>query len=568
MRSALFALSLGLLPTFAWTLGAECLQVSLKTSTLPSKATAGRRATLKIKLKASPASFVSTDVVLKITLPPGVVLQTTRQKRVWSHTRATSLKQRGANLFFSDVLPAQGTPTEVLIKVLVEDCPPDALKFDIATYLASNGSCFTTYPAKVLPIKQGRNSCRRSAAPTTAPVITSAYIPYAQGQICEGAELQMNSYASPDACYTHCSLTYGPPSTTFFSFDAVTNSCSCFNRIACNLLLVQGLQTMLMSMPETTTFQVLTLATRSPSASPLASLSPSASPLTTRSPSAPPKGTPSPSASPLPTRSPSRSPLSPPGNLPGSVWTSQRSAADFTWTSVTYGAGLFVSISLDGFPNQVQTSPDGVTWVSRVSAADNLWNGVTFGDGLFVAVAASGEGNRVQTSRDGVTWTSRASAADNKWSAVTYGAGLFVAVATDGFPNQVQTSPDGVTWLSRASAASHQWYGVTYGAGLFVAVAGSGDGNRVQTSGDGINWFSRRSAADNTWTAVTYGVGLFVAVAIDGFPNQVQTSFDGTNWISRASAVDRQWYGVTFGNGTFVAVAGSGFPNQVQISRI
>ena len=37
-------------------------------------------------------------------------------------------------------------------------------------------------------------------------------------------------------------------------------------------------------------------------------------------------------------------------------------------------------------------------WTPRVSAADNSWTSVTFGGGLFVAVAQSGTGDRVMSS--------------------------------------------------------------------------------------------------------------------------------------------------------------------------
>ena len=97
----------------------------------------------------------------------------------------------------------------------------------------------------------------------------------------------------------------------------------------------------------------------------------------------------------------------------GITWTSQTSATDNGWNSVTYGNGLFVAVAETGTRNRVMTSPDGITWTSRTSAADNSWNNVTYGNGLFVAVAYSGTGNRVMTSPDGITWTSRTSAADN-----------------------------------------------------------------------------------------------------------------------------------------------------------
>ena len=45
------------------------------------------------------------------------------------------------------------------------------------------------------------------------------------------------------------------------------------------------------------------------------------------------------------------------------------------------------------------TSPDGITWTSQQSAANNVWTTITYGNGLFVAVSASGTGNRVMTGK-------------------------------------------------------------------------------------------------------------------------------------------------------------------------
>ena len=254
--------------------------------------------------------------------------------------------------------------------------------------------------------------------------------------------------------------------------------------------------------------------------------------------------------------------------VPASVgsFTSQTSAADNDWISVTYGAGLFVAVGSTGTGNRVMTSPDGITWTARTSAADNAWYAVTYGGGLFVAVSVTGTGNRVMTSPDGITWTIRTSAADNDWFSVTYGGGLFVAVSTSGTGNRVMTSPDGITWTSRTSAADNIWSSVTYGGGLFVAVSASGTGNRVMTSPDGITWTSRTSAADNNWNSVTYGGGLFVAVAFTGTGNRVMTSPDGITWTIRTSAADYTWTGVTYGGGFFVAVSATGTGDRVMTS--
>ena len=251
----------------------------------------------------------------------------------------------------------------------------------------------------------------------------------------------------------------------------------------------------------------------------------------------------------------------------GLTWTSQTSAANNGWRSITYGAGLFVAVANSGVGNRVMTSPDGTTWTSRTSAADNSWNGVSYGNSLFVAVSSTGAGNRVMTSPDGITWTIRTSATNTVWRSVTYGAGLFAAVSSSGTGNRVMTSPDGITWTSRTSAADNSWTAITYDNSLFVAVSNTGTGNRVMTSPDGINWTSQSSAADLDWNSITYGNGLFVAVAGSAGANAgVMTSSDGITWTSRTAAANNQWNSVSYGNGLFAAVSTTGIGDLVMTS--
>jgi hypothetical protein len=72
---------------------------------------------------------------------------------------------------------------------------------------------------------------------------------------------------------------------------------------------------------------------------------------------------------------------------------------------------------------QAQCLSGGSTWTSQTSAANNQWQSVTYGNGLFVAVSSTGTDNRVMTSPDGINWTSRTSAASISWISVTYGNG-------------------------------------------------------------------------------------------------------------------------------------------------
>jgi len=248
-----------------------------------------------------------------------------------------------------------------------------------------------------------------------------------------------------------------------------------------------------------------------------------------------------------------------------------RTAPASTWSSITYGNGLFVAVATTSNPVGIITSPDGITWTARTVPQPNAWVGVTFGNGLFVAVATNGE-KRIMTSPDGITWTARNAPAQNQWSSVTYGNGLFVAVATsllgEGAPfDRVMTSADGITWTIRGASEASEWFDVCFGNGLFVAVGYAVfDGTaflRIMTSPNGITWTTRTSIASSRclpgpnatiicapeWgRSVVYGDGLFVVVG-----SSVVTSPDGINWTERTGG---NGISVTYGNGLYVYVSG------------
>jgi hypothetical protein len=259
----------------------------------------------------------------------------------------------------------------------------------------------------------------------------------------------------------------------------------------------------------------------------------------------------------------------------GITWTPRAAAAQYLWSSVTYGNGRFVAVAQVGANNNnVMTSTDGITWTLG-SLTSTTWYSVTYGNGRFVAVATSGA--VVTSDDDGATWTSRntpSAISLHSWTSVTYGNGLFVAVAQSGSGtgNRAMWSADGINWTTGSTPSENQWRGITYGNGLFVAVSTNGTGNRVMTSPDGITWTSRTSATDNDWNSITYGDGLFVAVGnyiINGNSStRVMTSPNGINWTAQTSAATNNWQAVTYANGNFVAVSNSGSSNRVMTSGI
>jgi len=127
----------------------ECPPLVLETQFLSHEAKAGRVTTLRLKLQALSLP-APADVVLQVTLPPGVVLQTARQRG--GRTVRKSWTQEG-------LFEPSKTRTDVTVEVEVDECPPDPLTFDIVTYIGNSSYCYTSYPSKTLAIIPGHKFC-------------------------------------------------------------------------------------------------------------------------------------------------------------------------------------------------------------------------------------------------------------------------------------------------------------------------------------------------------------------------------------------------------------------------
>jgi LPXTG-motif cell wall-anchored protein len=79
------------------------------------------------------------------------------------------------------------------------------------------------------------------------------------------------------------------------------------------------------------------------------------------------------------------------------------------------------------------TSSDGISWTTQTSAADNTWTYVTYANGLFVAVAQTGTGNRVMTSGSFTPTTDTTLAATGGNVEWVLFAGLIAGLAGSGF---------------------------------------------------------------------------------------------------------------------------------------
>ena len=145
-----------------------------------------------------------------------------------------------------------------------------------------------------------------------------------------------------------------------------------------------------------------------------------------------------------------------------SAWTAR--AAPHYCYSVIYAGGQFVAVG----QGCAMTSPDGITWTSRTVPENNLWWGLTYGNGLYVTVSYVGT-NRVMTSPDGITWTAR-KVPNGDWYSVAFGDGKFVAVSSLG--NKVMTSVNGINWFTEVATefTNAAGYWITTGPDKFVSV--------------------------------------------------------------------------------------------------
>jgi hypothetical protein len=218
-----------------------------------------------------------------------------------------------------------------------------------------------------------------------------------------------------------------------------------------------------------------------------------------------------------------------------------------TWTSITYGNGIFVAISTG--TNIAATSPDGITWTVRTLPSVSTWNTITFGNGLFVVASNT---NRAATSPDGITWTARTLNRTQTNVSSAYGNNTYLVVPSGS--NILQYSGNGITWNSSPAVFAYtNFTDVTFGNGRFIITDNAGSDGVIITP-DGINFtYSTILGLGRNWSAVAYGNGTFLAIASGS--NTAATSPDGVTWTQQTLPATANWSNLTFGNGIFTAIA-------------
>jgi len=226
----------------------------------------------------------------------------------------------------------------------------------------------------------------------------------------------------------------------------------------------------------------------------------------------------------------------------------------FVGGKLSFGNGLFINAGIIGNETKVYTSPDGFVWNLRYTSggvgANFSYSSVKYGNGLFVWVQQySLTGAFIFTSTNGINWTFNSFLNPNGTiTGLAYGAGIWV-MTISGSPGTILTSYDGINFTNQSTGFSSLT--VFYANGLFTT--------SKHYSEDGINW--NTATSPNTAVSITYGNGYFMAVTDTEI--KYLYSIDGITWTADTPPNTSNFKGVTFGENTFVAVA-SGGTNRIN----
>ena len=235
------------------------------------------------------------------------------------------------------------------------------------------------------------------------------------------------------------------------------------------------------------------------------------------------------------------------------------------WQSVTYGNGIYMALSTDGY---ISTSTDCITWSTPtiptgiISILSN-WYALSYGDGKFIALNSGGY--TCVSTDNGATWTSPSTLNTSyaPWSVIVYHGNRFVAINRQGF--YWSYSSDGETWSTPIAIQ----YG-TLDSGLTGLVSYNNalyslsiKGYTAKSTDGGGAWTDLKLAlplgADGQsgllWQSLTHDGTRFIALTESGF---ISTSKDFVNWEG-AQPLRYQgmtpWNCVCYGGGLTVALS-------------
>jgi hypothetical protein len=233
------------------------------------------------------------------------------------------------------------------------------------------------------------------------------------------------------------------------------------------------------------------------------------------------------------------------------------------WSSLAYGAGIFVAIS--SIDKVASYSLDGINWTASTLPASATWSSVAYGNGRFVAVSSVSSVSAY--SFNGSTWYS--SLVPITASSVTYGQGIFLAFNSG--TATAYTSDSGLEWKVQnvtSSTYTASAYGITStNQGIFAILGGQNLGYTVTT---GVRTKGRANISSNAITSIVewepgsgYTTAPSVAITdpnVTALATYVLRTSNGT--LGQPTFVSR---GSNYNNtSTIITITGNGYSDAYQ----
>lgn len=206
-------------------------------------------------------------------------------------------------------------------------------------------------------------------------------------------------------------------------------------------------------------------------------------------------------------------------------------------TDIVYANGKFVASHEGG---NVSVSTDGITWTSSVvsgmdpwgGAANYNWTSIAYGNGIFVMTSIMSWNGSTAVSTDAVTWTSV-----NVGNATVVGYNLLFANGEfhKTHNSNIWSSTDGINWYLKKEGtpfSNGYWdraFVFMYENGLYVAHFGYSA--LMFTSTDLITWSAVDAGLNGegfeSWTGGYYNGKYYIT---QSYRNKISVSTDGTTW--------------------------------------
>jgi hypothetical protein len=239
---------------------------------------------------------------------------------------------------------------------------------------------------------------------------------------------------------------------------------------------------------------------------------------------------------------------------------------------IAHGNGKFVALASGS--NIAQYSTDGITWNSSTLPASSTWTSITYGNGLFVAVSnANSPAVGSLYSTDGITWN--ISNLKIQADKVTYGQGIFLAIRGGG----VAYIGDGAGDWQTKTITNYTYTALSFGyradkTGIFVGLSSTYAGVRIfagaKTQGRAIitsNVITSLSEWEPGSGYVSAGTGTDSPPSVTFTDPNVTTLATVTPRISSGTLGNPSFYNRGTGyssNSTVITITGNGYSDSYQ----